>query len=165
MSKELQTEPCIVEVKRQSEDYFGFHVVFESKLNVYLISNVRKNSKIEKNGIRNGTILSYLVNNTNQILHDDSLNAASDVDDFLKDLKDVQVFYHVVKDEKLARSIEDDLVTHAKSGKLKHCYNFFGLERYYARGKRGDSGRGFRQVMRGNLPVFGRTRIDLAGLS
>jgi polar amino acid transport system permease protein len=39
------------------------------------------------------------------------------------------------------------------------------VERYYARGKRGDSGRGFRQVMRGNLPVFGRTRIDLAGLS
>jgi polar amino acid transport system permease protein len=39
------------------------------------------------------------------------------------------------------------------------------VERYYARGKRGGSGRGFRQVVRGNMPVFGRTRIDLAGLS
>jgi polar amino acid transport system permease protein len=39
------------------------------------------------------------------------------------------------------------------------------IERYYARGKRGGPGRGFRQVARESLPVFGRTRIDLAGLS
>jgi polar amino acid transport system permease protein len=41
------------------------------------------------------------------------------------------------------------------------------IERYYARGKRGDSGpgRGLWEVARGNLPVFGRTRTDLAGLA
>ena len=41
------------------------------------------------------------------------------------------------------------------------------IERYYARGKRGDSGRGqgLWQITRGNLPVFGRTRSDLAGLA
>jgi polar amino acid transport system permease protein len=39
------------------------------------------------------------------------------------------------------------------------------IERYYARGKRGGPGRSFRQVARESLPVFGRTRIDLAGLS
>jgi polar amino acid transport system permease protein len=41
------------------------------------------------------------------------------------------------------------------------------IERYYARGKRRDSGpgRGLWQVARGNLPVFGRTRNDLAGLA
>ena len=41
------------------------------------------------------------------------------------------------------------------------------IERYYARGKRRDSGpgRGLWQITRGNLPVFGRTRSDLAGLA
>ena len=41
------------------------------------------------------------------------------------------------------------------------------IERYYARGKRGDSdpGRGLWQITLGNLPVFGRTRDDLAGLA
>jgi polar amino acid transport system permease protein len=41
------------------------------------------------------------------------------------------------------------------------------IERYYARGKRGDSGsgRGFWQIALGNLPLFGRTRSDLAGLA
>lgn len=41
------------------------------------------------------------------------------------------------------------------------------IERYYARGKRHDSGsgQGFWQIARGNLPVFGRTRTDLAGLA
>jgi polar amino acid transport system permease protein len=41
------------------------------------------------------------------------------------------------------------------------------IERYYARGKRGDSplGRGLWQIALGNLPVFGRTRNDLAGLA
>ena len=43
----------------------------------------------------------------------------------------------------------------------------FLIERYYARGKRGDSGpgQGLWQITRGNLPVFGRTRSDLAGLA
>jgi polar amino acid transport system permease protein len=41
------------------------------------------------------------------------------------------------------------------------------VERYYARGKRRDPGpgRGLWLVTRGNLPVFGRTRNDLAGLA
>jgi polar amino acid transport system permease protein len=41
------------------------------------------------------------------------------------------------------------------------------IERYYARGKRHDSGRGrgLWQITLGNLPVFGRTRSDLAGLA
>jgi polar amino acid transport system permease protein len=41
------------------------------------------------------------------------------------------------------------------------------IERYYARGKRRDSGpgRSLRQITLGNLPVFGRTRSDLAGLA
>jgi polar amino acid transport system permease protein len=41
------------------------------------------------------------------------------------------------------------------------------IERYYARGKRRDSGpgRGLWQITLGNLPVFGRTRSDLAGLA
>jgi polar amino acid transport system permease protein len=41
------------------------------------------------------------------------------------------------------------------------------IERYYARGKRRDPGpgRGLWLVTRGNLPVFGRTRNDLAGLA
>jgi polar amino acid transport system permease protein len=41
------------------------------------------------------------------------------------------------------------------------------IERYYARGKRRDSGpgRGLWEITRGNLPVFGRTRSDLAGLA
>ena len=41
------------------------------------------------------------------------------------------------------------------------------IERYYARGKRRDPGpgRGLWQIARGNLPVFGRTRNDLAGLA
>jgi polar amino acid transport system permease protein len=39
------------------------------------------------------------------------------------------------------------------------------IERHYARGGRRDSGQGFWPVLRGNLPVFGRTRIDPAGLS
>ena len=41
------------------------------------------------------------------------------------------------------------------------------IERYYARGKRRDPGpgRGLWPVTRGNLPVFGRTRNDLAGLA
>lgn len=39
------------------------------------------------------------------------------------------------------------------------------IERYYARGKRRDPGpaRGLWQITLGNLPVFGRTRNDLAG--
>ena len=41
------------------------------------------------------------------------------------------------------------------------------IERYYARGKRRDPGpgRGLWQIAVGNLPVFGRTRSDLAGLA
>jgi polar amino acid transport system permease protein len=39
------------------------------------------------------------------------------------------------------------------------------IERYYARGKRRDSGPGLWQITLGNLPVFGRTRNDLAGLA
>jgi polar amino acid transport system permease protein len=41
------------------------------------------------------------------------------------------------------------------------------IERYYARGKRRDpgSGRGLWQITLGNLPVFARTRNDLAGLA
>jgi len=41
------------------------------------------------------------------------------------------------------------------------------IERYYARGRRHDSGRGrgLWQITLGNLPVFGRTRSDLAGLA
>jgi polar amino acid transport system permease protein len=41
------------------------------------------------------------------------------------------------------------------------------VERHYARGKRRDSGpgRGLWQITRANLPVFGRTRSDLAGLA
>jgi polar amino acid transport system permease protein len=41
------------------------------------------------------------------------------------------------------------------------------IERYYARGKRRDSGpgQGLWQIALGNLPVFGRTRNDLAGLA
>ena len=41
------------------------------------------------------------------------------------------------------------------------------IERYYARGKRRDlgSGRGLWQITLGNLPVFSRTRNDLAGLA
>jgi polar amino acid transport system permease protein len=41
------------------------------------------------------------------------------------------------------------------------------IERYYARGKRRDSGsgQGFWEIARGNLSVFGRTRNDLAGLA
>jgi polar amino acid transport system permease protein len=42
------------------------------------------------------------------------------------------------------------------------------IERYYARGKRRDSGgpgRGLWQIALGNLPVFGRTRNELAGLA
>jgi len=41
------------------------------------------------------------------------------------------------------------------------------IERYYARGKRRDSGldRGLWQIALGNLPVFGRMRNDLAGLA
>jgi polar amino acid transport system permease protein len=40
------------------------------------------------------------------------------------------------------------------------------VERYYARGKRGSTpSSGFWQIARGNVPVFGRTRTDLAGLS
>ena len=39
------------------------------------------------------------------------------------------------------------------------------IERYYARGKRGGSDRGWWEVARESMPVFGRTRIDLAGLS
>ncbi|MGH3207953.1 MAG: amino acid ABC transporter permease [Trebonia sp.] len=41
------------------------------------------------------------------------------------------------------------------------------IERYYARGKRRDAGpgRGLWQITLGNLPVFGRTRSDLAGLA
>jgi polar amino acid transport system permease protein len=38
------------------------------------------------------------------------------------------------------------------------------IERYYARGKRRDPGGGLWQIAAGNLPVFGRTRRDLAGL-
>jgi polar amino acid transport system permease protein len=41
------------------------------------------------------------------------------------------------------------------------------IERYYAKGKRRDPepGRGLWQITLGNLPVFGRTRGDLAGLA
>ena len=41
------------------------------------------------------------------------------------------------------------------------------VERYYAKGKRRDQGpgRGLWQITVGNLPVFGRTRSDLAGLA
>ena len=41
------------------------------------------------------------------------------------------------------------------------------IERYYAKGKRRDPGpgRGLWQITVGNLPVFGRTRSDLAGLA
>jgi polar amino acid transport system permease protein len=39
------------------------------------------------------------------------------------------------------------------------------IERHYARGSRRDSGPGFWGIVRGNLPVFSRTRVDLAGLS
>jgi polar amino acid transport system permease protein len=41
------------------------------------------------------------------------------------------------------------------------------VERYYAKGKRRDPGpgRGLWQITVGNLPVFGRTRSDLAGLA
>jgi polar amino acid transport system permease protein len=39
------------------------------------------------------------------------------------------------------------------------------VERYYARGKRRDHGSGLWQIAAGNLPVFGRTRRDLAGLA
>jgi len=41
------------------------------------------------------------------------------------------------------------------------------VERYYARGKRRDAGPGQKlwQIALGNLPVFGRTRTDLAGLA
>jgi polar amino acid transport system permease protein len=39
------------------------------------------------------------------------------------------------------------------------------IERHYARGSRHDAGPGFWSALRGNLPVFGRTRVDLAGLS
>ena len=41
------------------------------------------------------------------------------------------------------------------------------IERHYARGKRRDSGSaaGLGQIVLGNLPVFGRTRGDLAGLA
>jgi len=41
------------------------------------------------------------------------------------------------------------------------------IERYYARGRRPDpgAGRGLWQIARGNLPVFARTRSDLAGLA
>lgn len=41
------------------------------------------------------------------------------------------------------------------------------IERYYARGKRRDQGAGHRlwEIARGNVPVFGRTRGDLAGLA
>jgi polar amino acid transport system permease protein len=39
------------------------------------------------------------------------------------------------------------------------------VERHYARGNRGDPGRGWWTVARSNVPVFGRTRVDLAGLS
>lgn len=48
----------------------------------------------------------------------------------------------------------------------------FYVERHYARGSRrdgpargGPSARGLRQLTRANLPLFGRTRTDLAGLS
>lgn len=44
------------------------------------------------------------------------------------------------------------------------------VERYYARGSKrgqggGRSGRGFWQITRGNIPLFGRTKADLGGLS
>jgi polar amino acid transport system permease protein len=41
------------------------------------------------------------------------------------------------------------------------------IERYYAKGKRRDQGpgRGLWQITVGNLPVFSRTRSDLAGLA
>ena len=41
------------------------------------------------------------------------------------------------------------------------------IERYYAKGKRRDPGpgKGLWQITVGNLPVFGRTRSDLAGLA
>jgi polar amino acid transport system permease protein len=39
------------------------------------------------------------------------------------------------------------------------------VERHYARGKRGGPDRGWWEVARESLPVFGRTRIDLVGLS
>jgi polar amino acid transport system permease protein len=39
------------------------------------------------------------------------------------------------------------------------------VERHYGRGNRRDSGRGWWTIARANVPVFGRTRIDLAGLS
>jgi len=39
------------------------------------------------------------------------------------------------------------------------------IERHYARGSRRDSGPGWWPTVRANVPVFSRTRIDLAGLS
>jgi polar amino acid transport system permease protein len=39
------------------------------------------------------------------------------------------------------------------------------IERHYARGSRRDSGPGWWPIVRANVPVFNRTRIDLAGLS
>jgi polar amino acid transport system permease protein len=39
------------------------------------------------------------------------------------------------------------------------------IERHYARGTRRDRGRGLWPIARENLPLFGRTRADLAGLS
>lgn len=41
----------------------------------------------------------------------------------------------------------------------------FFVERHYARGKGSSRSRGFWQVARGNLPLFGRTRQDLAGIA
>jgi polar amino acid transport system permease protein len=39
------------------------------------------------------------------------------------------------------------------------------VERHYARGTKGGGGRGLWDLTRANLPLFGRTRADLAGLS
>jgi polar amino acid transport system permease protein len=39
------------------------------------------------------------------------------------------------------------------------------IERHYSRGRDRDSGPGWWPAVRGQLPIFGRTRIDLAGLS
>ena len=39
------------------------------------------------------------------------------------------------------------------------------VERHYARGRNGSPPRGLWQVTRGNIPLFGRTRSDLAGLA
>ena len=39
------------------------------------------------------------------------------------------------------------------------------IERHYARGRSRDSRPGLWPAVRDNLPVFGRTRVDLAGLS